>query len=330
VPLDPDTEELLRIHLGDHEALRAVVFGRCWADSNWEEDLRITIRAGETLDEAAERLGLSWNPRWLLDAGYVASDATGATLDLATPATAEGPITWTPRVRLPKVDDQVANEAGAGEPARSQRLMGEVAVAALWRRTARRAGIADEIRPEGLGGNTRGARFKNAVVRYCELVLPEGWRVTPELRLDAIRGLHLRRDVGNRQSDIAAINPTGMFMAMVSSKWTWRSDRGTEAAQIIAVRRYRPDIPYLLATTEFPRAPSLVRESVEDLVFHTCPAWVGAWTVLYRTPLGEGRRDYASLDDLHEEGLRAAGPYGIGIHDLTDLPVRLAESGRIG
>src|SRR5262249_37870813 len=150
-------------------------------------------------------------------------------------------------------------------------------------------------------------RYKNAVVRYCELVLPQDWTVTPDLRLDAIRGLHLRRDVGGRQSDIAVFNPGGMFMAMVSPKLTWRSDRGTEAAQIMAVRRYRPDIPYLLATSEFPRAPSLVRESVEDLVFYTCPAWVGAWTVLYRGALGEGRRDYPTLDHLYEVGIRAAG-----------------------
>lgn len=146
--------------------------------------------------------------------------------------------------------------------------------------------------------------------------MPDGWSIRPELRLDTIRGLHLRRDVGERQSDIAVLDAEGGFMAMISSKWTWRSDRGTEAAQIIALRRYRPDIPYLLVTTEFPRAPSLVRESVEDLVFHTCPGWVGAWTILYGLPLGEARRQHPDLDDLCTRKVcvqqaRSGWPYSI-------------------
>jgi hypothetical protein len=330
VPLDADTANLLDVHIGTYDAVRTVIFGRCWADSPWIDDLRVSILAGETIGECAERLDLSWNPRWLLDAGYDVLDSAGIVLGVGGRAGASGPVNWVPDVRIPKVDDQVADGVAPGDPKRARRLMGEVAVAALWRRAAQQFGIGDDIRPLALGGGQRGARFKNAVVYYSERVLPSGWSVKPELRLDAIRGLHLRRDVGERQSDIAVFDDTDAFMAMVSSKWTWRSDRGTEAAQIIAVRRYRPDLPYLLVTSEFPRAPSLVRESVEDLVFHTCPGWVGAWTVLYRSPLGEGRRDYASLDDLYEEGLRAAGPYGIAILDLADLPNQLGRSGRVG
>jgi hypothetical protein len=47
-------------------------------------------------------------------------------------------------------------------------------------------------------------------------------------------------------------------------------------------------------------------------------------------PLGEARREHPDLDDLHEEGLRAAGPLGIGILDLVDLPHQLGRSGRVG
>jgi hypothetical protein len=238
-------------------------------------------------------------------------------------------VEWVPEIRLPKVDDQVADSESPASPKHTRRLAGEVALAALWRRTAQESGISDDVRPVALSGGARGARFKNAVVHYAEKVLPAGWSLRAELRLDTIRGLHLRRDVGERKSDIAAFDPDGAFMAMISSKWTWRSDRGTEAAQIVALRRYRPDIPYLLVTTEFPRAPSLVRESVEDLVFHTCPGWVGAWTIIYRLPLGDARLEHPDLDDLYEEGRRAAGPFGMGILDLADLPHQLGRSGRI-
>ena len=329
MPVDAETQTLLDTHVGNHDAVRTVIFGRCWADSPWVDDLCVRIDVGETVDECAERLALPWSPRWLVEAGHEPADPAGVALGLDGRATVAGPLRWKPDVRLPKLDDQIA-DGERRESRRARRLMGEVAVAALWRRTARACGIADDIRPLQLSGGARGARFKNAVVHYAEQLLPQGWTVQPELRLDAIRGLHLRRDVGERQSDIAVFDDSDAFMAMISSKATWRSDRGTEAAQIMAVRRYRPDIPYLLVTTEFPRAPSLVRESVEDLVFHTCPGWVGAWTVLYRAPLGEGRRDHPSLDELYAEGIRASGPYGIGILDLADLPGQLARSGRVG
>jgi hypothetical protein len=330
VPLDAETAALLDAHIVDADAIRTIIFGRCWADSPWTEELRISLNSGESIEECADRLELAWSPRWLFDAGYELRDAGGTALALGAPAAVSGPVEWVPAVRLPKVDDQVADIEPAASPKHVRRLAGEVALAALWRRTAQRSGISDDIRPVALTGGARGARFKNAVVYYAEKRLPAGWSVTPELRLDTIRGLHLRRDVGERQSDIAVLDADGAFMAMISSKWTWRSDRGTEAAQIIALRRYRPDIPYLLATTEFPRAPSLVRESVEDLVFHTCPGWVGAWTILYGLPLGTARREHPDLDDLYEEGMRTAGPLGMAIVDLAHLPQQLGRSGRVG
>jgi hypothetical protein len=330
VPLDSDTANLLDAHIEDPDAIRTIIFGRCWADSPWIEELRLPLTAGESIESCADRLRLAWSPQWLIDAGHKPLDSAGVVLSFDAAATAPGPIRWVPEVRLPKVDDQVSDAESSASPKHARRLAGEVALAALWRRAAQRLEISDDIRPAALTGGARGARFKNAVVHYIRRTLAAGWVIRPELRLDTIRGLHLRRDVGERQSDIAVLAPDGMFMAMVSSKWTWRSDRGTEAAQIVALRRYRPDIPYLLVTTEFPRAPSLVRESVEDLVFHTCPGWVGAWTILYDLPHGGLPREHADLAYLHEEGLRTAGRLGIGILDLAALPGELGRSGRVG
>src|SRR5262249_35826478 len=116
MPLDAETEELLHAHLGDHEAVRAVLFGRCWADSPWTADLDVELSAGGTLDAATARLDLAWHPQWLLDAGHQALDADGASLSIDTPATRSGPIRWVPEVRLPKVDDQVRDSEAAGSP----------------------------------------------------------------------------------------------------------------------------------------------------------------------------------------------------------------------
>src|SRR5262249_37885212 len=162
----------------------------------------------------------AWSPRWLLDAGYEVRDAGGIGLGLDTAATVSGPVEWVPEVRLPKVDDQVADTAPAASSKHARRPAGEVALGALSRRPAHRGGIPDDVRPTALTGGARGARFKNAVVYYGEKGLPAGWSVRPELRLDTIRGLHLRRDVGEHQSDIAVLDDDGGFMAMISSKWT--------------------------------------------------------------------------------------------------------------
>lgn len=329
MPLDQDTAEMLRTHGAEPNAVRTVIFGRCWANSPWSDDLQIELQVRETPARASTRVGGDWSLQWLYEAGHRMRDRGGVELEWEAPATQAGRAEWTPAVRLPKVDDGVSDDAEKGSPDHRRRLAGEVALASLWRTSARRYAIEDDIRPVSLGGGGRGARFKNAIIAYCNDRLPEGWSVRAELRLDRIRGLHLRADVGERQSDIAVFDPAGNFMAMVSSKWTWRSDRGTEAAQILAMRRYRPDIPYLLATSEFPRAASLVRESVEDRVFHTAPAWVGAWTAVYRAG-GSAAELYPSLDDLEREGEQLAGPLGLGISDLALLPQQLSVSGRVG
>src|SRR5262245_14726575 len=66
MPLDAETAGLLEAHLGDRNAVRTVIFGRCWADSpsSWVDDLRVPIIVGETIIDCAERLDLAWNPRW--------------------------------------------------------------------------------------------------------------------------------------------------------------------------------------------------------------------------------------------------------------------------
>src|SRR5207245_4918329 len=121
--------------IGDHEAMRSVIFGRCWADSPLVGDLAVSIAAGETIEECAERLALPWNPRWLLDAGHQVFDSASVEIGARGQATVAGPVHWVPDVRLPKVDDQIADGVAPNDPRRARRLMGEVAVAALWRRT---------------------------------------------------------------------------------------------------------------------------------------------------------------------------------------------------
>src|SRR5207249_1787817 len=89
---------------------------------------------------------------------------------------------------------------------------------------------------------TRGADFKNSFARYVADRLSDDWEVRSELPLNQIYGLHMRRDVGARSSDIVALGPPNRrLFAIISSKASWRTDRGTEAAAMVPLRRYRPD-----------------------------------------------------------------------------------------
>ncbi len=211
------------------------------------------------------------------------------------------------------------------------RWAGEVAVAALWLRAANLVGITDSDRDLSLGrqdGGTRGARFKQALIEVLELRLDTAWGIYPEVPLAEIRGLHLRQDVGGRKSDIAAAR-NGMLAAIVSSKWTWRSDRGTEAAQVLFLKRYRPDVPYVLVTNEFVRARVVAQESVEDAAYFLCPRWIGA-TVAIHTSLAAGRdlvRDFPTLDDLIVEGDAVAD--AMGLKSLYDLVNELSKAYRL-
>jgi hypothetical protein len=204
-------------------------------------------------------------------------------------------------------------------------VAGEVALTALWSAAARAHAVDLDTRPVDLEPNSRGALFKNLLVYYLQKRLPSGWRVEPEVPLTNIRGLHMRKDVGGRRSDIVVVDGGARLVAVISSKWTWRSDRGTEAAQMVPLKRYRPDVPYALVTAEFPRAATVGRESIEDRAYHVCPTWVGAWLAVNRAE--NPRTAWPSLAGLQTEGRTIAET--LGLADLHDLVEDLKRSGEI-
>ncbi len=326
MPLDDTLRQLVTPHLGAPDSLSAVVFGLCWPNESVLADrLNIEIEPGETILQASDRLDLPWSPSWLMDAGHAVRDAGGNNLRAGTPATVGGRVAWYPEVRLCRVDDQTRD---AGPPAAiRRRLAGEVAIAALWSEAAIKAGIDPAVRPLNLDGNTRGARFKDLLVFVLRQGLPANWRVEPEVYLTNIRGLHMRRNVGGRRSDIVAIDEGNRLVAVISSKWTWRSDRGTEAAQMVPLMRYRPDVPYALVTAEFPRATTVGRDSIEDRAYHVCSLWVGAWLAVNRLTQGSPRGAWPDLASLKAEGLRLAET--IGLPGLPELVTDLVNSGTI-
>lgn len=317
--LSEDHAHLLEGQIVEDEGMQAAVLAICWPNaSSLTPRLSIPLRAGETVDDAAAREALTWSPRWLTDAGYRPMDADGSLLVDDAPATVDGPCTWDPPVRLCRVDDQTSDTKGS--KAVSRRLAGEVALSALWGDAAFAYGVPEDARPmKDLDGNTRGARFKNVLVHVLRRSLPTGWRVEPEVHLTRIRGLHMRRDVGDRRSDIVVIDEGNRLVAVISSKWTWRSDRGTEAAQMVPLMRYRPDVPYTMVTAEFPRARTVSRESVEDRAYHLCPDWVGAWQAVYASTESP-RVAWPSLADL-----RRAGSIWSAAADLPGLATLVAD-----
>jgi hypothetical protein len=306
---------------------RSVVgFSICWPNNSaYNQDLAITMLAGETLTQAATRLDLLWSPQWLTDAGFGVVDAGGADLQAGAAATTPGPVQWDLAARTCRVDDQIPDNKAPGHAARMRRVAGEVALLACWEQDRTILGMADERPAANISGNTRGARFRDFLVYSLQQALPQGWTVLPEVKLTTIRGLHMRRGVGGRSSDIVVLDPGNRLVAVVSSKWTWRSDRGTEAAQMVPLRQYRPDVPYTLVTSEFPRARSVAQESIEDRSYHLCPGWVGAWEATRRAD--NPRVEYPSLVDLRDEGSDIA--LNIGLRDLDDLISDLSEAGTI-
>jgi len=326
VPLDEQYATIVDALPSDGDGLAAVGLGICWPNTSpFSAATEISIRAGETLTEAADRLKLRWSPRWLVDAGFVATDKTGAVVSHRKPSIGGGPITWSPDVRMCRVEDQVPNSTPAGSARYERRLAGEVALLALWHRAIEESGVGD-MRPSGdIVGNTRGARFRDFLVYVLNAGLPQGWEARHEVSLTSIRGLHMRRGVGGRKSDIVVIDDGGRLVAVISSKWTWRSDRGTEAAQMVPLRQFRPDIPYTLVTAEFSRAKVVARESVEDRTYHLCPDWVGAWLAIGQSD--EPRAEFPTLDDLVAQGRSVAD--NLGLAGLPDLLRDLEESGTI-
>jgi hypothetical protein len=335
--LEAETAALLDAHGRSPEGLRTVLFGCCWPNTRTlpeslplAGDLGIEVKANETVQDAARRLDHGWSPQWLFDAGHLAIDIGGAVLAAGDPAKTAGPIKWAPQVRVPRVDDQARSTSGADSQKKT--LAGEVATAALWRRGAMKYGIGNEgdedIRPENLERGTRGSRFKNALLYVLRRELPH-WTVKSEIPLEQIYGLHLRRDVGTRRSDIVVFDERERLVAVVSSKWTWRSDRGTEAAQMVPLRRYRPDVPYVLVTAEFPRLRGIERESVEDRVYSVCPSWAAAALVLkeLRVP-ALGPELFPSLTELEAEAERLTGM--LELKDVAGLAEDLRNTGRLG
>ncbi len=326
MPLDEQYATIVDALPGHGDGLAAVGLGICWPNTSpFGAGTVISILAGETLTEAADRLELRWSPRWLVDAGFVATDTTGAVVSHEEASIGGGPITWSPEVRTCRVEDQVPNSTPAGSARYERRLAGEVALLALWHRSIEACGVGD-VRPLGdVDGNTRGARFRDFLVYVLNAGLPQGWEARHEASLTSIRGLHMRRGVGGRKSDIVVIDDGGRLVAVISSKWTWRSDRGTEAAQMVPLRQFRPDIPYTLVTAEFSRAKVVARESVEDRTYHLCPDWVGAWLAIGQS--SEPRVEFPTLDDLVAQGRSVVD--NLGLAGLPDLLRDLKESGTI-
>ncbi|WP_141753892.1 hypothetical protein [Streptomyces luteocolor] len=323
MPLSDAQKCLIDEHLSDHEAISAVFMGLCWNESALAHWANIEVNPSETLAQSCERLDLGWNPNWLTEAGFTAYDSTGTELDDG--ANTAGPITWVPELRTCRLDDKVADSAsGHG---RRRRTSAELAVLAMWTNVVTTRGI-DVPRPTDQSGGTRGALFRDLLIYFLERSLPDGWQVRHEVPLTHIRGLHMRRDVGDRKSDILIIDSGNRLIAALSSKWTWRSDRGTEAAQMVPLTRYRPDVPYAMATAEFPRAASVTRESIEDRTYHVCPGWAGAWMSVNELPAGALARDrWPDLTSLREEGISRAE--ALTLNGLEVLVSDLKNSGDI-
>ncbi|MFI6547434.1 hypothetical protein ACIBO9_29750 [Streptomyces prunicolor] len=223
------------------------------------------------------------------------------------------------------MDDQVPDTAKGHRQRR--RVAGEIAVLALWMRTVTERNIGID-RPIQLDRNSRGTIFRDLLIHFLLRSLPEGWQVRHEVPLTHIRGLHMRRDVGDRKSDILIIDSGGRLVAALSSKWTWRSDRGTEAAQMVPLTRYRPDVPYAMATAEFPRAAGVARESIEDRTYHVCRGWVGSWMAVNELPPGSSPlAQWPDLSALKQEGISRART--LGLNGLDALVNDLKNSGDI-
>ncbi len=297
--------------------------GLCWNESALSSSANITVRQSETLAEACDRLGLGWNPAWLTDAGFTAYDSAGTALEDS--ADAAGEVVWDPAVRTCRLDDKVS-DAASGHRLR-RRVSAELAVLAIWTHVVTDRNIQVQ-RPDDQSGGTRGALFRDLLIYFLQRSLPDGWQVRHEVPLTHIRGLHMRRDVGDRKSDILIIDSGHRLVAALSSKWTWRSDRGTEAAQMVPLTRYRPDVPYAMATAEFPRAANVARESIEDRTYHLCPGWAGAWMVVNELPPGASARDrWPDLASLRREGHSSAE--ALALHGLEVLVRDLKNSGDI-
>jgi hypothetical protein len=225
---------------------------------------KLSVRSGDSVDKFPI-------VRLLSQSGYRAVRPHGVDVfDTKGRTDWDGPIAWSPEVPLPRVDDQ--------DDDLDRRVDGEVALAAVLRSQMDKRGLSSTLVRHVPAAQTRGADFKNSFARYIADRLPKDWEIRSEVPLNHIYGLHMRRDVGARSSDIVAMGPPNRrLFAIISSKASWRTDRGTEAAAMVPLRRYRPDVPYVMVTAEFPRASQILRESPEDRVYHLVPRLWAAW-----------------------------------------------------
>lgn len=323
MPLSTAHRNLIEKHLNSPESISAIILGLCWPNhSQLAIASDFTVKAGQELGDSCETLG--WNPQWLIDAGYSAFDANGT--EIAGAISTPGTIHWDPPVLTCRVHDAIGDSAKPGSAPYRRRTSGEIALLALWTDAVNRNGI-DLDRPESLSAGSRGALFRDLLMHYLQCSLPSGWQVRHEVPLTHIRGLHMRRDVGDRKSDILVTDSGSRLVAAISSKWSWRSDRGTEAAQMVPLTRYRPDVPYAMATAEFPRAASVARESIEDRIYHLCPGWVGAWSVVNDLPKSGSPLAWPDLNSLRVQGEHAAGT--MALNGLDTLAEDLRNSGSI-
>ena len=96
---------------------------------------------------------------------------------------------------------------------------------------------------------------------------------------------------------------------------------------MVPLRKYRPDLPYVIVTAEFPRARIVGRESVEDSAYHLAPGWVAAWLALYQE---WGKQDWSKL--TLKEALEKGSSHvdGLGLGTLSDLASALKKAGTWG
>ncbi|MFE7568103.1 hypothetical protein ACFU76_14240 [Streptomyces sp. NPDC057539] len=326
MPLQPSARALLDQNIGKPDAISAIILGLCWPnESALATAANIELKQGDSMESTCDQLNLGWNPRWLLDAGFCAFDANGT--EITETASASGRIHWQPEIRTCRVHDKIPDKQDPKSLPYRRRTSGEIALLALWTESATKHGISIQ-RPTDQDGNTRGALFRDLLMHFLQSSLPEGWQVKHEVPLTHIRGLHMRRDVGDRKSDILVIDSGNRLVAALSSKWSWRSDRGTEAAQMVPLNRYRPDVPYAMATAEFPRIASVARESIEDRIYHLCPTWAGAWSAVNDLPKGSVAKDiWPTLHSLNETGKSVAK--SLALSGLDTLVDDLKKSGDI-
>ncbi len=96
---------------------------------------------------------------------------------------------------------------------------------------------------------------------------------------------------------------------------------------MVPLTRYRPDVPYAMATAEFPRVASVARESIEDRIYHLCPEWAGAWSAVNELPRDSSGQLWPTLDALREVGSTTAR--SMALNGLDTLVEDLKNSGTI-